>query len=152
MAKNDKTPAPETANASAPSGGTQILKKISNDLFKAVEIGVRFTVAGIVRGLETKTSDKGEYTKFTGDFAVKIGDEITKANILYVPQVAEGLLKDGYFKALEAGGAEAKAVSCEFSFNLFKVKSEKSKTGYVWGMETRKAITPETDRTLALLN
>lgn len=132
------------------ANGVQIVKKISNDLFKSAPIGEKIAVAGTVRSMETKTSDKGEYTKFTGDFACKVGNQVSKSFTAYFPEIAASLLKDGFMKASEAAEVGAQC-SVEFSFFVVKVASEKSKTGYIWAIETKVAPTPETDRTLALL-
>lgn len=160
MAKAQKSASTETAlqgNETAPEkkGGVQILKKISNALFKEIPNGSRIPVAGVVRGVETKASNLGEYDKFTGDFVTKVGDTLHRASVGYFPAILSGVLKNAFLSArdklTEAQIAAGHDASVEFSVFLVKKADEKSNTGYVWALETKDEPKPEQDKVLALL-
>lgn len=143
---------PAAAATTAPAGGVQIVKKISNALMKSVPVGGRLRVAGQVKKAVGKESNFGPYTEFVGDFAARILGTLYKSHKLLLPAVADAELASQYAAALEQV-AEGEGARIEFVFDLLKVedKDPKNVNGFQWSMETLNAPAPESDKTLAML-
>lgn len=152
--KAAKTTATETPKSEG--GRLQIVKGIKNTMFKDVPIGGACIVAGVVRGVSSETGTYGDYYKFKGDFAAKVGEKTFKSGTLYLPEVAADIIANAFLSAKDAApepaeGQKVEMVSVEFKIRLRKNPDEKSNTGFVWVAEPVKEIAPESDKVLLLL-
>ncbi len=145
-------PQPSAAASTATGTQMQIVKKIANNLMKAVAIGGRCRVAGQVKKAVGKESAFGPYTEFVGDFAARINGVLYKSHKLLLPAVADAELSSNYAAALEQV-ADGESARIEFVFDLVKNedKDAKNVNGFQWAMEFVNAAAPESDKTVAML-
>lgn len=131
------------------------IKAIKNSLFKDADVGSTFIIAGTIRGLGDKSGTFGDYTQFTGDFVCKVGDEVTRAGLLYLPTVASNALKNQFLEVVEGmdalDAAARKKANIQFKILLEKTADEKSSAGYVWTFKNLVDTQAEPDKVLALL-
>lgn len=109
--------------------------------------GSEFIVSGRVKLTETVTSTYGESVRFKGGFLLKVNDRLYQSSNLFLPRLAEGILKDAYDSAL----LETAMPEIKFAVKLRAVASEGSKVGYVWECEPIGEIASGTEELLALM-
>jgi len=150
--KTDNKTANENKTAANPAK-LQTVKGIKNSLFSDLKIGESVTVAGIIRAIQTKSGNYGDYTQFKGEFALRTQKgELFKAGTMYLPEVAADVLRNGFITASESAG-EGVFPKVEFKFMLSKIedKDTRNARGYKWAVETLIEAAPESDKVLALL-
>jgi len=149
MAKNTKSNATKgTASTEAATGEIQYVKKISTKLFAdSVDIGEAITIAGIANSYEQGESDKGAYLKFSGSFAAVGAGEQFRAGVLFVPTIAESILKAAIDEVVTDGKGAAQV---SFAFDLIKKDSPDAILKYEWTMKPKLAP-KENDSLTALL-
>ena len=137
-----------------PSRSVSNVKAIKNSMFADLAIGESVTVGGVIRSLQDKPGQFGDYTEFKGDFGCVHKDLVYRGTKLFLPSVAADTLKNQYLAALEASGAsDATKLKIEFKIKLVKTpdSSPKNAQKFQWTFENLLATAPESDKVLALL-
>ena len=152
--KKNNAPKAEAPKAEAPkAGGLVLQRKITLKPLQKMPMEAKARIAGRVTKTETVTTNYGDSTRFVGDIAMRIsesgkfnGDEITmRAGAAFLPKAAEGVISG----ALAAKMGDENFTGLEFAFEIGKVESEASRTGYEW--EVRSLIAPEPAKDPVLL-
>ena len=135
----------ETNNAPA------LVKKISTALLKDMPTGEKATVGGVVTGMETGTSNLGDWTAFTGAFGMKYGGKEFEAAKCFLPDIATDLIKREALNMMdETGETEFKI---QFAVELVKEYSPPKAEGdrdYVWSVIPLGHNRPKSPLALAL--
>lgn len=129
-------------------GGTVIQRKITMKELQKLPMDATMKLAGIVTKTEMVTTNYGESTRFIGNFAAKMPDgSIIRSGVCFVPKAAEGMLAG----ALAGHMNDEKFTGVEFAFEIGKVESKASKTGYEWSVKTLIDTVESEDKVLLLL-
>ena len=129
----------------------EIKKKITTQLFPEITIGgPGIRVAGIVQNFEEGTGPYGDYKKFSGEFAAKMGDRTVRAGVMYLPSIAADLIAADVVRCASTPGFSG----LEFALELVKSSDEDPKNGrgYQWSVVPLIEPTTTTSRALALLD
>lgn len=107
-----------------------------------------YEISGSVNGCEMLTNDYGDSVRFKGAF---LANTMTRGYVTsaqaFLPQIAEGLLKNAVIRALE----EDPNSTVKFAFRVFTELNENSPVGYSWSCQPIGEFKSSTDELAQLL-
>jgi hypothetical protein len=115
----------KNTNNNETQSGISAARSISTKIAAAAEIGEVMLVGGIVRKIESVTTQYGTQSQFVGDFVAEFRGMKYAAKRCYLPKAAAELLESA---DLEQG-------ECKFAFVIKKSPSTKTKQGYTWDVQ-----------------
>lgn len=143
----------------------QFVKAIKNKLFKKCAIGDSVSIAGVILSYEMDEGTYSTFSRFKGDFRAKDKTDIYAGPRLFVPEVAESLLRSAFDSAMEAhlkGITDPEEIKkarktfrgIEFAIWLEKVKDDdpRNARGFQWSAKPKLDIARTEDKYIALLN
>lgn len=97
-------------------------------------------IFGIASRHELITTDKGDSSKFRGDFLATVGNQRYRAATCFLPRSAAEMLEVAIERAIHDGTnhetGELGAAAVQFGFRIFQKADPSSNVGYTWGVES----------------